>query len=305
MSKIYDTIIVGGGPAGLTAAIYLKRANKNVIVLERNIPGGQMVNTSIIENYPGFEKIDGVTLSLAMKDQVEKLGVEIVQTDVLEYDLTSPVKTIKTYNNKLQAKTVILALGASSKQIECPGEQKFMGRGVSYCATCDGSLYQNKTVAVVGGGNTAFTECIYLSNLCKKVYLIHRRDAFRADKVLENEVMQLVKNKKIELVLNSTVTSIDGTNKLESISITNKISGSTTVLPIDGLFVAIGRTPDTNLLSNQLNLTTNGYIITDSNMQTNIKGVYAAGDCREKQLRQIVTATNDGAIAAINIISSI
>lgn len=303
MEKVYDTIIVGGGPAGLTAAIYLARANKNVLVLERGIPGGQMVNTPLIENYPGFKKVDGVTLSLEMKAQVEDLGVEIRQTDVLEYNLKGDIKTIKTYKETLSAKTVILALGASSKQVDCEGEQKFIGRGVSYCATCDGSLYKNKDVAVVGGGNTAFTDCIYLSDICRKVYLIHRRDAFRADKVLEDKVRNLVKSGKVEFVLNSTVTSIQGTNSVESISVTNKITSEVINIPVSALFVAIGRSPDTSLLSNQIQLDASGYIITDQTMQTSIAGVFAAGDCRNTLLRQIVTATSDGAIAAITALT--
>lgn len=303
MEKIYDTIIVGGGPAGLTAAIYLARANKSVLVLERNIPGGQMVNTPIIENYPGFEKIDGVSLALKMKAQVEKLDVEIKQTDVLRYNLQGKIKQIFTYNDTLSAKTIILALGASNKQLECKNEQKFLGRGVSYCATCDGSLFSGKEVAVVGGGNTAFTDVVYLSDICKKVYLIHRRDEFRADKVLISQVEKLAKSGKVEFILNSTVSAINGDNRVISININNKITDQNTVLPISALFIAIGRTPDTSLLSGQINLTSNGYIITDENMQTNIPGVFAAGDCRDKNLRQIVTATSDGAISSLSALT--
>lgn len=303
MEKIYDTIIVGGGPAGLTAAIYLARANKSVLVLERNIPGGQMVNTPIIENYPGFEKIDGVSLALNMKAQVEKLDVEIKQTDVLRYNLQGKIKQIFTYNDTLSAKTIILALGASNKQLECKNEQKFLGRGVSYCATCDGSLFSGKEVAVVGGGNTAFTDVVYLSDICKKVYLIHRRDEFRADKVLISQVEKLAKSGKVEFILNSTVSAINGDNSVISININNKITDQNTVLPISALFIAIGRTPDTSLLSGQINLTSNGYIITDENMQTNIPGVFAAGDCRDKNLRQIVTATSDGAISSLSALT--
>ncbi len=302
MEKIYDTIIVGGGPAGLTAAIYLKRANADILVLERNIPGGQMVNTPLIENYPGFSKIDGVELSLAMKNQVESLGVEIMQTDVLDYELDKVIKTLKIYNGTLKAKTIILALGASSKQVECNGEQKFIGRGVSYCATCDGALYSGKTVAVVGGGNSAFTDCLYLANMCKKVYLIHRRDAFRADKVLEAQVRNLEKTGKVEFVLNSTVSEINGNTNVESITITNKLTNKNKSLSVSAIFVAIGRTPDTLLLNGKINLTDGGYIKTDENMLTSVPGVFAAGDCREKNFRQIVTATSDGAIASLGVI---
>lgn len=303
MEKIYDCVIVGGGPAGLTSAIYLARAGKKCLVLEREIPGGQMVNTTLIENYPGFKSITGTDLSLAMKDQVESLGVKIVQSDVLSYDLHGEIKSLRTYMGLIQTKTVILALGASNRQLECQGERRYIGNGVSFCATCDGSLYANKTVAVVGGGNTAFTDVIYLSNICKKVYLIHRRDAFRADDILIKKVDELASANKVEYLLNTTIVDITGKEKVNAIDILNKLTGETKTLLIDGVFVAIGRTPDTALLQDLIELDSSGYIVTDSDMKTSLPGVFAAGDARVKKLRQIVTATSDGAIAALGVIN--
>lgn len=303
MEKIYDCVIVGGGPAGLTSAIYLARAGKKCLVLEREIPGGQMVNTTLIENYPGFKSITGTDLSLAMKDQVESLGVKIVQSDVLSYDLHGEIKSLRTYMSLIQTKTVILALGASNRQLECQGERRYIGNGVSFCATCDGSLYANKTVAVVGGGNTAFTDVIYLSNICKKVYLIHRRDAFRADDILIKKVDELASANKVEYLLNTTIVDITGKEKVNAIDILNKLTGETKTLLIDGVFVAIGRTPDTALLQDLIELDSSGYIVTDSDMKTSLPGVFAAGDARVKKLRQIVTATSDGAIAALGVIN--
>lgn len=303
MEKIYDCVIVGGGPAGLTSAIYLARAGKKCLVLERETPGGQMVNTTLIENYPGFKSITGTDLSLAMKDQVESLGVKIVQSDVLSYDLHGEIKSLRTYMGLIQTKTVILALGASNRQLECQGERRYIGNGVSFCATCDGSLYANKTVAVVGGGNTAFTDVIYLSNICKKVYLIHRRDAFRADDILIKKVDELASANKVEYLLNTTIVDITGKEKVNAIDILNKLTGETKTLLIDGVFVAIGRTPDTALLQDLIELDSSGYIVTDSDMKTSLPGVFAAGDARVKKLRQIVTATSDGAIAALGVIN--
>lgn len=303
MEKIYDCVIVGGGPAGLTSAIYLARAGKKCLVLERETPGGQMVNTTLIENYPGFKSITGTDLSLAMKDQVESLGVKIVQSDVLSYDLHGEIKSLRTYMGLIQTKTVILALGASNRQLECQGERRYIGNGVSFCATCDGSLYANKTVAVVGGGNTAFTDVIYLSNICKKVYLIHRRDAFRADDILIKKVDELASANKVEYLLNTTIVDITGKEKVNAIDILNKLTGETKTLLIDGVFVAIGRTPDTALLQDLIELDSSGYIVTDNDMKTSLPGVFAAGDTRVKKLRQIVTATSDGAIAALGVIN--
>ncbi len=299
---MYDLIIVGGGPAGLTAAIYALRAGLKVLLIERLMPGGQVAQTTKIENYPGFESIDGLELAMKMHVQAEKLGLEIEYADVLEYSIDGEIKKIKTYSNVFEAKSVILALGASAKQLNVANEKKYIGRGLSYCATCDGSFFKDKVVAIVGGGNTSLEDCIYLSGIVKKVYLIHRRDTFRGEHANVANFNRLLnsENSNVTQILNSTVVELFGENKLEGLVLENKINGEKTKLELDGLFVAIGRKPDTELLKDVIELNSNGYIVTDEKMATNIKGVFAAGDVREKSLRQIVTACSDGAIAAIS-----
>lgn len=299
---MYDLIIVGGGPAGLTAAIYALRAGLKVLLIERLMPGGQVAQTTKIENYPGFESIDGLELAMKMHVQAEKLGLEIEYADVLEYSIDGEIKKIKTYSNVFEAKSVILALGASAKQLNVANEKKYIGRGLSYCATCDGSFFKDKVVAIVGGGNTSLEDCIYLSGIVKKVYLIHRRDTFRGEHANVANFNRLLnsENSNVTQILNSTVVELFGENKLEGLVLENKINGEKTKLELDGLFVAIGRKPDTELLKDVIELNSNGYIVTDEKMATNIKGVFAAGDVREKCLRQIVTACSDGAIAAIS-----
>lgn len=299
---IYDLIIVGGGPAGLTASIYALRAGMKVLLVERMMPGGQVAQTTKIENYPGFESIDGLELSMKMHAQAEKLGLEIEYADVLEYELNNEIKKIRTYSNVFEAKSLILALGASAKQLNVANEKKFIGRGLSYCATCDGSFFKDKIVAIVGGGNTSLEDCIYLSGIAKKVYLIHRRDTFRGEQANVANFTKILnqENSNVSQILNSTIIELIGENKLEGIILENKVNGEKTKLNLDGLFVAIGRKPDTELLKDIIKLNSNGYIITDEKMRTSIQGVFAAGDVREKSLRQIVTACSDGAIAAIS-----
>ncbi len=302
---MYDIIIVGGGPAGLTASIYALRAKKSVLLIERYAPGGQVAQTGKIENYPGFKSIDGMDLASLMFDQATSLGLETVFSDVLDYDLLGKIKKVKTYDGEFEAKTVILALGAVARQLDVENEKKFIGRGVSYCATCDGNFFKNKDVAVVGGGNTSFEDCLYLSDIVNKIYLIHRRDEFRGDRHTLEKLYKLEQEDKIEFILNSTVKALNGKDKLESIVVENKLNKTNREIVVDGLFVAIGRRPDTSLLQDRLNLDENGYIITDENMKTNIDGVYAIGDVRKKRLRQIVTACSDGALASVDIIDYI
>ena len=302
---MYDIIIVGGGPAGLTASIYALRAKKSVLLIERYTPGGQVAQTGKIENYPGFKSIDGMDLASLMFDQATSLGLETVFSDVLDYDLLGKIKKVKTYDGEFEAKTVILALGAVARQLDVENEKKFIGRGVSYCATCDGNFFKNKDVAVVGGGNTSFEDCLYLSDIVNKIYLIHRRDEFRGDRHTLEKLYKLEQEDKIEFILNSTVKALNGKDKLESIVVENKLNKTNREIVVDGLFVAIGRRPDTSLLQDRLNLDENGYIITDENMKTNIDGVYAIGDVRKKRLRQIVTACSDGALASVDIIDYI
>lgn len=290
---IYDMIIVGGGPAGLTAAIYALRANKKVLLIERYMPGGQVAQTNEIKNYPGFESIDGITLATNMFMQASSYGLEMVTSDVIEYEFDQKIKKVKTFDGTFEGKTIILCLGASKKEMSLDNEKKFIGRGVSYCATCDGNFYKGKTVAVVGGGNTAVEEALYLSNLASKVYLIHRRQELRAEAI---EVDKLDKE-NICKKFGCIVTGLNGSERLESIKVFNNETKQEEEIEVDGIFIAIGRTPDTELVKDKLNLE-NGYIVTDEKMATSIEGVYAAGDVRKTNLRQIVTACSDGAIAA-------
>ena len=296
---IYDILIIGGGPAGLTAGIYGRRAGKKVLIIERMMSGGQVALTSIVENYPGVETTDGISLATKMFEQATNLGVEFVYSDVHEYDLLGKTKIVRTHEGTFEGKTIILCLGASARQLNLENEKKFLGRGVSYCATCDGNFFKDKTVAVVGGGNTSLEDSLYLSNLAKKVYVIHRRDKFKGDEILVERLECNSEKRNIEILLNSRVVKIDGTDKLSAITVENCLTKEQKVLNVDGLFVAIGRKPDTELLTN-VELDENGYIITNDRMETNLEGVFSAGDVRKKQLRQIITACSDGAIASVS-----
>jgi len=300
---MHDLIIIGAGPAGLTAAIYALRAKKNVLMIERMMPGGQVAITKNIENYPGFEKIDGADLAVKLFEQATKLGLQIIFADALEYDISGKIKRIKTNNGTFESKSILLCLGAYSKQLEVENEQKFVGKGISYCATCDGNFFKDKTVAVVGGGNTSIEDTLYLYDLAKKIYVIHKHSKFRCDESSLNKITVLAQksDSKIEIILNSVVRKLDGTDKLESILVEDILTKNTRNLDVNGLFVAIGRKPDTEPLKDILSLDEMGYIITDENMNTNIEGVYAAGDVRHKTLRQIVTACADGAIASVSV----
>lgn len=302
---MYDIIIIGGGPAGLTASIYALRAKKSVLLIERYAPGGQVAQTGKIENYPGFKSIDGLELSNLMFEQVSDLGLETIYTDVIKYDLLGKVKKVETYDGTFECKAVVLALGAVARQLDVENEKKFIGKGISYCATCDGNFFKDKNVAVVGGGNTSFEDCLYLADIVNKIYLIHRRDEFRGDKHTLLKLKEFEKVGKIEFVLNSVVKALNGEDKLTSVVVENKIDKTLREIFVDGLFVAIGRRPDTSLIQDVVTLDENGYIITDENMRTNIDGVYAVGDVRQKRLRQIVTACSDGAISAVDIIDYI
>ena len=302
---MYDIIIIGGGPAGLTASIYALHAKKSVLLIERYAPGGQVAQTGKIENYPGFKSIDGLELSNLMFEQVSDLGLETIYTDVIKYDLLGKVKKVETYDGTFECKAVVLALGAVARQLDVENEKKFIGKGISYCATCDGNFFKDKNVAVVGGGNTSFEDCLYLADIVNKIYLIHRRDEFRGDKHTLLKLKEFEKVGKIEFVLNSVVKALNGEDKLTSVVVENKIDKTLREIPVDGLFVAIGRRPDTSLIQDIITLDENGYIITDENMRTNIDGVYAVGDVRQKRLRQIVTACSDGAISAVDIIDYI
>ncbi|MDD4111197.1 MAG: thioredoxin-disulfide reductase [Clostridia bacterium] len=299
---LYDVLIIGGGPAGMTAAIYSKRAGKSILLIERMAPGGQVASTSEIDNYPGIKKTDGVTLANMMAEHVASFGIDFIYTDALDFDFTGKIKKVRTHDGTFEGKSVILCLGASAKQLNLENEKKLYGKGVSYCATCDGNFFKGKTVAVVGGGNSSLEDTLYLTGLAKKIYLIHRRDQFRGEKILVDRlhIAEKKPNSPIEIVLNSQVVKLDDTDKLTEITIENFVTKEIKKLQVDGLFIAIGRKPDTDLLQGKIELDTNGYIIANDKMETSQPGVFAAGDVRQKQLRQIVTACGDGAIAAVN-----
>lgn len=296
-NKVYDVIIIGGGPGGYTAALYCVRAGLETLVLEKMmLPGGQMTQTMQIDNYPGVEDgIDGFTLGEKMKKSAERFGAKTKTAEVLSVKLDSKIKEIKTAKEIFFAKSVIIATGADHKHLGIEAEKKFIGRGVGYCAACDGMLYRGKTVAVVGGGNSAAADAQLLARVCKKVYLIHRRDTLRASKVYHQP---LANTENIEFVWNTEVTDIIGDNKVQEITVKNRVTGCVSTLSLDGLFISVGRSPATSLFKDQLNLDENGYIIADETTRTNIPGVFAVGDARTKPFRQIVGATADGAVAA-------
>lgn len=303
---MYDIIIIGAGPAGLTSAIYGAQANKSVLVLEKMGAGGQTANINLITNYPGFKEINGYELSERMKDQATALGATFKREEVVSVSLNGEIKKIKTHKEEYECKAVIIATGAFAKPLEVENEKEFLGKGLSYCATCDGNFFKNKVVAVVGGGNSSMDDCLYLENIAKKIYVIHRREEFKATEYLFNRVKELADNNgKIEFLTNCTVSKIIGDNdKITAVEVFNKKQNKTNILNVDGLFVAIGRKPDTEIFAGELNLSENGFIETNSSMQTNIKNVYAVGDVRNTNLRQIVTACADGAIAVSDFIKN-
>ena len=298
--NIYDIIIVGGGPCGLTASIYAGRSNLKTLLIEEYVCGGQILNTYEIKNYPGFENISGPDLAGKMQKQAKDLNVEIKYEKVVGFNFDHKIKQIETRRNKYFAKAVILSLGASPRKLGIERESELVGRGVSYCAICDGGFYKDKTVAVVGGGNSAMEDAPYLTNIAKKTYLINRSEKFRAIQSLVDNMNSLKNQGKIDLLQNSVVTKLNGENKLESITIKNVLTSEEQNIAVDGLFIEIGRVPNTELLKDKLQLDEYGYIITDSNLMTSVSGVFAGGDVIKKNLRQIVTASSDGAIIATN-----
>lgn len=298
---MYDIIIVGAGPAGLSAAIYARRAEKKTLVLEANSYGGQIINTLDIENYPVEPHISGFDFATKLYNQAKDLGAEIKFEKVVEIINNDNTKEVKTTKDTYEAKSIILATGSENRKLNIEKEDELIGKGISYCATCDGAFYKNKIVAVVGGGNTALEDALYLSDISEKVYLIHRRDSFRAD---ESVVNKLKEKENVEFVYNSNVTKLIGDDKLKSIVITNN-DGTKKELEVSGLFVAIGRIPENQNFSKIINLDESGYIISNEDCTTNIPGIFAAGDNRVKKLRQLVTATSDGAVSATEAIKYI
>jgi thioredoxin reductase (NADPH) len=293
----YDLVVVGAGPAGLTAGIYAARAKLDVLILEKAAPGGQILMTDWIENYPGFpEGLSGADLIMKMTDQVKNFGVTIETDEVTSLDLSGPDKTLALSGRTITAKTVIIASGASPKKLGVPGEDQFLGRGVSTCATCDAPFFKNSVVAAVGGGNTAIQESLFLSRFVSKLYLVHRRRELRADKLLQERAFE---NEKIQVLWNSKVTGIKGSNAgVESITIENVVTGKVVDLPVEGCFIWVGTVPNTSFLENSLNLDEGGFIEANQRMETSVPGVYAVGDVRSTPLRQVATAVGDAAIAA-------
>jgi thioredoxin reductase (NADPH) len=291
---MYDIIIVGAGPAGLTAAIYARRASKKVLVLEAKNYGGQIINTLDIENYPVEAHISGFEFATKLYEQAKNLGAEIVFEKVTEIRDNAGAKEIVTPKNTYKAKALILATGSENRKLGLPKEDELIGKGISYCATCDGAFFRKKNVAVVGGGNTALEDALYLSDIAEKVYLIHRRDEFRGE---DSTVNQLKAKDNIEFVYNSTVSKLISEDRLNSIEVTNT-SGEKRIIELDGLFVAIGRIPENQNFAKLIKLDQAGYVISGENCMTNVEGLFVAGDNRTKEVRQLVTATADGAVAA-------
>ncbi|MBR4720703.1 MAG: thioredoxin-disulfide reductase [Clostridia bacterium] len=293
----FDVIVIGAGPAGLTAALYLGRANLKTLILDSTGIGGQLNYSYEIDNYPGFFG-KGFELAQKMREQAMKFGGVFSSERVLEIGVFEDgTKFVKTRKNEYRTKSIIIATGASPRPLDVDGEKEFTGRGVSYCATCDGAFFKDKNVAVVGGGNTAFADALYLSKFCHSVFLIHRRDTFRASAFLIDKV----KNSKILVRTNEVVEKIVGRDMVNSIVLKNTTTSDSTVLDVSALFIAVGRLPNSDLGKGLLSLDENGYIITDENMRTNIDGIYAVGDIRKTPLRQIITAAADGAVAANDI----
>ena len=295
MKRIYDMVILGGGPGGYTAALYAARSGLDVLVLEKLSAGGQMALTSQIDNYPGFpEGVDGFELGMKFQEQAEKFGAKTEYAEVRSMNLRVVPRVITTSEGDYFARTVVIATGAGARKLGLPNEEQLTGRGVGYCAHCDGMFYRGKTVAIVGGGNSAAAEALYLSRIAKKVILIHRRDSLRATKVYHEPLKKL---ENLEFRWNSGITELLGGERLSGMRVKNYLTDEEEELQVDGVFVSIGRKPATELLEGQLKLE-GGYIVADESTQTSIPGVYAVGDVRTKALRQIITAASDGANAA-------
>lgn len=296
MEHIYDTVIIGGGPAGYTAAMYAARGGLDTVVIERMSAGGQMALTGDIDNYPGFEEgIDGFTLGMKMQQGAERFGAKTEYAEVSSVNFSQPIKHVKTSAGSFLSKTVIIAAGANPRELGISNEQALIGKGVHYCAHCDGRFYKDKIVAVIGGGNSAAADALYLSRLAKKVYMIHRRDILRAEKIYHTPLM---KAENVEFIWDSTVYEFITDTRVMGIRVRNLKNGAEKEIQCDGVFVSIGRKPATEFLEGQVLLDENGYIIADESTRTSIDGVFAAGDIRTKTLRQVVTAAADGAVAA-------
>ena len=296
MDTIYDLIIIGSGPAGLAAALYAGRAELNTIIIEKApISGGQIINTYEVDNYPGIPGISGYELGMKFREHCDRMNMTFITGEVTDFKADNTVKEVTLDDGTIyKGKTVIVATGANPRKLNVEGEERLAGMGVSYCATCDGAFFRNKTTAVVGGGDVAVEDAIFLARLCKKVYVIHRRHEFRAAKTYINKLMSL---DNVEIIWDSTVEEIKGSEQVEKISVKNKITGEINDMELDGIFIAVGYIPNSEIYKEVLDLDGTGYIIAGENCETNRAGVFAAGDVRTKDLRQIITAASDGANA--------
>ena len=295
MEHVYDMIIIGGGPAGYTAALYAARAGLDAVLIEKAGAGGQMALTDVIDNYPGFDEgIDGFTLGMKMKNGAERFGVKTILEQVNSVDFKNDVKAVNTSGKTYFAKTVVVSTGADPNELGVANEREYIGKGIHYCAHCDGRFYKDKTVMVVGGGNTAVADALFLARFAKKVYVVHRRDTFRAEKIL---VDPLLHAENVEVLWNSVPVEFTAEERISGALIKNIVTNQEIKVPVDGVFVSIGRKPVTYFLEGSVSLDDKGYIIADETCRSSVDGVYAVGDVRTKPLRQIVTAAADGAVA--------
>ena len=298
ITKQYDVIIIGGGPAGLSAGIYASRARLRTLLIEKGMFGGLIANAELVENYPGFpEGISGFDIGERMSQQASRFGLETLSAEVTGVDLLKDIKVINTTEGDFSARAIIIASGAERKRLGVPGEDIFVNRGVSYCATCDGALFRDRIVAVVGGGDSAVEEAMFLTRFASKVIIVHRRNQLRASKMAQERALS---NEKIEVMWDTVVEEIKGNNKVSELVVRNVKTGEKSRITVDGVFVYVGQIPNTGFLKGQLPLDKEGYIITDDRMGTQIKGVYAVGDIRKNSSRQVITAAGDGATAAIS-----
>ncbi|MEX1307235.1 MAG: thioredoxin-disulfide reductase [Eubacteriales bacterium] len=291
---IYDMMIIGAGPAGLTAGIYAARAGLKAVVFEKQFAGGQMTKTDLIENYPGIVSVTGVDFSMQMQAHAVEAGADIQTVDIDKLELSGKVKKVFSGEEVFEGKTVVLAMGAQPRKLNLESELKLAGRGVSYCATCDGAFFRGKDVAVIGGGDTAAEDALYLSKIASRVFMVHRRDALRAEQYLGERIE---KTDNIEMVWDSTLDQITGENVVDGIDVVNKNTGETRHIPVSGTFIAVGVVPESALVKDQVKIDDQGYVVADETCETDVPGVFVAGDLRGKKLRQIVTATADGAVA--------
>ena len=298
MGNVYDVIIIGSGPAGLSAAIYAQRAKLATLVLEKEMmSGGQVLNTYEVDNYPGLPGINGYDMGMKFRSHADSLGAEFVTDEVIRIEVDGAVRRVVCENGAYEAKSIVIATGAAHRKLGVPGEEELTGMGVSYCAPCDGAFFRKKVTAVVGGGDVALEDAIFLARMCEKVYVLHRRDEFRSAKTLQERLME---QENVEILWDTVVDEIQGDGKVNSLKITNKKTGVSSELPVDGVFVAVGITPNSQKFEGLLEMD-HGYITAAEDCKTSVPGIFAAGDVRTKQLRQIVTAVSDGANAITSV----